>query len=185
MQKNNLKNILTTVFTLLIFSIVFIFCFGTTKVGASSTDSADTLLMSVTLDSTEKKFIQDSIRRYDFRNLHPSEGLAEALIFHEIDHPEIVYAQAVLETGYFKSHGARVKNNLFGLMKRGGLRSFNHWEESVKYYKEHIQNRYNGKGDYYAFLKRINYATDPTYASKLKRIVRETRNVWSDTIHGA
>lgn len=104
----------------------------------------------------------------------PEEYLMEALIYYEIKHPEIVYAQALLETGNFTSSGCINKNNLFGLMKGRKLRSFNHWTESVIFYKERIQSRYDS-GNYYTFLERIRYATDKTYTLKLKQIVNEQR----------
>lgn len=43
------------------------------------------------------------------------EGLKEALRHYDIICPEIVYAQAVLETGHFKSVGCLKHHNLFGL----------------------------------------------------------------------
>ena len=179
MQKNQLKNLFTTIFTFWTVTILFISWFSTSKMDASSPGQHGATIPT-TLDSVDKSMLHDSLKIPSFNEMHPRDGLAEALLYYDIDHPEIVYAQAILETGNFKSHGARVKHNLFGLMKKNRLRTFNHWEESVKYYKEHIQNRYNGKGDYYAFLKRIRYASDPTYTNKLKKIVRETSYVWED-----
>ena len=43
----------------------------------------------------------------------PEEGLIEALDYYEIQYPEIVYAQALLETGHFKSSACINDNNLF------------------------------------------------------------------------
>jgi flagellum-specific peptidoglycan hydrolase FlgJ len=37
-------------------------------------------------------------------------------------------------------------------------------------YKARISSRYRG-GDYYAFLRRIGYASDPAYTAKLKRFL--------------
>ena len=51
----------------------------------------------------------------DFFNKLPQEGLMEALEYYEIKHPQIVYAQAILETGHFKSNVCLNYNNLFGL----------------------------------------------------------------------
>lgn len=105
----------------------------------------------------------------------PEEYLMEALIYYEIEHPEIVYAQAICETGNFTSRGYKDKNNLFGIMKGTKLRSFNHWTESIIFYKARIQNRYKS-GDYYIFLEKIGYAEDIHYTKKLKQIVNEQRN---------
>ena len=105
----------------------------------------------------------------------PEEYLMEALIYYDIKHPEIVYAQAICETGNFTSNGYKNKNNLFGIMKGTKLRSFNHWTESIVFYKEKVQNRYKS-GDYYIFLEKIGYAEDIHYTKKLKQIVNEQRN---------
>ena len=110
----------------------------------------------------------------NFMSNPPQEGLMEALIYYEVDHPEIVYAQAVLETGNFTSSGCRNKNNLFGLMQGKSLRRFNHWTESVIFYKQKIQSRYKG-GDYYAFLTRIGYAANPNYNAHVRKIVEQNK----------
>lgn len=106
-----------------------------------------------------------------FMNKSPEEGLMEALEYYDIHHKEIVYAQAVLETGHFKSGGCRKDNNLFGLRGSKNYYKYKHWSESVKAYKEKIQSRYRPGEDYYKFLERIHYAENPQYTNVLKRIV--------------
>lgn len=108
-----------------------------------------------------------------FHEKPAKEGLKEALTYYEIQFPDIVYAQAILETGHFKSIGCIQRHNLFGLYnsKTKKYYRFNHWTESVVAYKEWIQERYRPPEDYYSFLQRIGYAEDPYYINKLKRIV--------------
>ena len=108
-----------------------------------------------------------------FKDKSPKEGLYEALEYYNVLHPKIVYAQAVLETGYFKSSACINDNNLFGLYDSKNKRyyKFNHWTESVIAYKDYIQRRYEPPNDYYKFLSDIGYAEDPYYNNKLKRIV--------------
>ena len=101
--------------------------------------------------------------------LNDSTLMAE-LVKNDIKCPQIVLAQAKLETGNYKSKLCRVHGNLFGLNSRKGYRRYNHWTESVKAYKKLIQSRYKG-GDYYAFLTKIRYAKDQNYIRKLKKIV--------------
>ena len=103
----------------------------------------------------------------------PKEGLEEALSYYGLEHKDIVYAQAVLETGHFKSKGCTVHNNLFGLYnsKAGRYHRFDHWTDGVIAYKEWIQRKYKHPEDYYYFLQRIGYAEDSAYSYKLKRIV--------------
>ena len=110
-----------------------------------------------------------------FMDKPAKEGLQEALEFYGVKHPDIVYAQAILETGHFKSTGCLEHNNLFGLYNSKAKRycRFNHWSESVVAYKEWIQNKYKPPEDYYKFLSRIHYAEDPAYISKLKQIVKK------------
>jgi len=90
-------------------------------------------------------------------------------------HPEIVYAQAVLETGHFKSSVLENYNNLFGLYNSSikDYYSFNTWEESILAYVRYIQYKCKEDEDYYAFLNRIGYAEDPEYVNKLKVIVAQ------------
>ena len=85
-----------------------------------------------------------------------------------LPHPHIVLAQARLETGNFKSQRCRRDHNLFGIKHNGRYARYSRWQESVTDYKRCISSRYKG-GDYYAFLRRIGYASDPNYERKLRR----------------
>ena len=77
-----------------------------------------------------------------------------------------------------KSQGCLRDNNLFGLYNSSHKRyhRFGHWTESVVAYKDWIQRRYKPPNDYYKFLERINYASDPLYTWKLKQIVRKNES---------
>lgn len=105
----------------------------------------------------------------------PEEGLIEALDYYGVKHPNIVYAQAILETGHFRSKVCREYNNLFGLYnsRAKDYYKFDHWSESVVAYLDYIQYRYKPPNDYYKFLSDIGYAEDPEYINKLKRIVNQ------------
>lgn len=97
------------------------------------------------------------------------ELMAQGVVF-----PDIVKAQAVLETGHFKSHACLQKNNLFGLMgKDGTYMSFDHWTESVAAYKTYIQKWNNPPMDYYHYLDSMGYATDKDYIIKVKQLVNK------------
>ena len=89
--------------------------------------------------------------------------------------PEIVLAQSILETGWYKCERCSMdKNNLFGLWNSSKKEYFNYntWQESVGGYKRGIQYKYYRKEykSYYEFLTDIGYAEDPKYISKLKQI---------------
>ena len=85
-----------------------------------------------------------------------------------LPHPEIVLAQARLETGNFKSERARRDHNILGIKHGKRYATYKRWQDCVADYKVRISSRYTG-GDYYAFLRRIGYAKDPAYIAKLKR----------------
>lgn len=124
-------------------------------------------------DSTEYK---DTINVLDcpaFMAQTPEEGLMEALIYYELYFPEIVYSQAILETGHFKSRICKEYNNLFGLYNSvlNDYYKFDNWWESVIAYKELVQKKYiKSEDSYYYFLKNLPYAEDPNYINKIKKI---------------
>lgn len=84
-----------------------------------------------------------------------------------------VLAQAVLETGNFGSNVCRNYHNLFGLYdsRNKCYYKFARWEDSVIGYQKFIQYRYKG-GNYLAFLRRIGYAEDPRYTSKVAQMAK-------------
>lgn len=118
---------------------------------------------------------EEAIQQPSFKDKSPEEGLQEALAYYGIKCPNIVYAQAVLETGHFKSDVCQSKNNLFGLYDSNNKKyyEFDHWSESVLAYKNYIQSKYKSDSSYYKFLQSINYAEDPTYVKKVKRLVNK------------
>ena len=109
--------------------------------------------------------------------IKPYSSLMDSNVYREIVsqniyHPDIVLAQAKLETGNYKSKACTVYNNLFGLRKPdGSYYKFNSWQESVKAYKDWVQNKYIPPNDYYDFLDSIRYAEDDNYINKLRDMV--------------
>jgi flagellum-specific peptidoglycan hydrolase FlgJ len=86
----------------------------------------------------------------------------------EIEHPEIVIKQFILETGWGKSYVCKKFNNLFGFRGSNGYFKYKHWTESVEHYKEFQNKKYKG-GDYYVFLHKVGYAEAPDYIQILKQ----------------
>ena len=97
-------------------------------------------------------------------------NLYAALKRHGIKYPKIVLAQALLETGNFRSRLCREGNNLFGLRHSRGYYTFDHWEESVIAYRDWVQYKHRDGEGYYAFLKRIGYASAKDYIYKVRKI---------------
>ena len=98
--------------------------------------------------------------------------------------PHIVLAQSKLETGNFTSKIFKENNNLFG-MREARIRIniatstqhqhayYNTWRESLEdygyYYSSYLRQLVTEE-DYFNYLSQ-NYAEDPNYLSKLKRII--------------
>lgn len=106
------------------------------------------------------------------------ELLKDACEYYKLKHIDIVIAQAILETGYFRSNICKTKNNLFGLYNssKNEYFSFNHWSESVEAYKTMVQYKYK-EGDYYHWLDSIGYATDTHYINKLKTLNKNGKKI--------
>lgn len=104
------------------------------------------------------------------------ENLYSELVAQEIDYPEIVLAQALLETDNFKSYSCKVRNNLFGLMRKDGTyMEFDHWTNSVHAYKKYIQKYKEVPNDYYKYLNDLGYAKDSIYIIRVKEIIKNGR----------
>ena len=101
------------------------------------------------------------------------ENLYAALKKHGIKYPKIVLAQAILETGRFRSRVCNENNNLFGLRHSNGYYVFDHWEESIIAYKNKVQYKHRDGEGYYSFLKRIGYASAPDYINKVREIANQ------------
>ena len=100
-------------------------------------------------------------------------NLYQEIIRNGIQHPRIVLAQAILETGWFRSPLCRNRHNLFGLTnpKTGKYYEFNHWTESVRAYYTKVQYKYKG-GNYLLWLRDIGYAEDPRYVREVIQILK-------------
>ena len=96
----------------------------------------------------------------------------------KVKYPEIVLAQSILETGWYDCKNCSLdNNNLFGLWnyKKHEYYYYDSWKGSIGGYKRGIQYKWdeNNYKDYYDFLKKIGYATDPYYIIKIKDIVKK------------
>lgn len=102
-----------------------------------------------------------------------------------VKYPDIVYAQAKLESGNFKSALFKLNNNLFGMKaicnrpttsigSRYGFAYFKTWRDSVLDYVIY-QCLYLKDKTYeeYLFYLDTVYAEDPNYINKIKNIAKE------------
>ena len=99
-------------------------------------------------------------------------NLYKEIIRNGILYPKIVLAQAILETGWFRSSVCRNKHNLFGLTnpRTGKYYEFNHWTESVLAYYTKVQYKYKG-GNYLLWLDEIGYADDSNYILSVIEVI--------------
>ena len=101
-------------------------------------------------------------------------NLYKEIIRNRILYPKIVLAQAILETGWFRSSVCRNKHNLFGLTnpRTGKYYEFNHWTESVRAYYTKVQYKYKS-GNYLLWLDEIGYAEDQDYIIAIMKVVEQ------------
>jgi len=114
------------------------------------------------------------------------DNLKELISQLDIRFPDVVLAQAYLESGNFTSHIFTSNNNMFGMKcarKRlsthkgelNGHAYFNCWEDCVVDYA-YFQSTYachiRNQKDYLEYLDTY-YAEDPNYSNKLKEIMHE------------
>lgn len=97
-------------------------------------------------------------------------NLIKFMMLIEIQYPEIVLAQAKLESGNFTSERFKKYNALFGFQTSDtNIIKYKSWKESVVHYKAWQMKRLKGGENYYDFLIRIKYAADSNYINKLKQ----------------
>ena len=141
--------------------IILLFCLTTIKTKAASKDS----LVNISKLNLYNKIIESGVK-----------------------FPDIVYAQAILESGNFKSKVFKKNNNLFGMKvpkqrktfaigkSKKGYAKYDHWTTSVDDYIEwqnyHLK-KYSSfsRNDYMALLNRI-YSTNNNYVTLLKSIFK-------------
>ena len=113
-------------------------------------------------------------------NLFSKENMMRLMYNLKIAHPDIVMAQAIIESGNFKSNIFKENNNLFGMKMpeyrkttaigiNRGAAVYRNWRESVIDYAlwQGKRARYSTTNQYLRRLR--SYATDPNYIKKIKQ----------------
>jgi len=134
------------------------------------------------------------------------ENLKEYICLKKIKHPEIVYAQALIETGGFTSTIYKQNNNLFGMKyvydcksckivkqahhrqttavgSKYGHAKYNHWTHSVDDYllwQKMFSDTWINKEKNYLYLLGKYYAEDKKYIEKIRIVIAKTRQQYYD-----
>ncbi|MEO5151535.1 glucosaminidase domain-containing protein [Bacteroides ovatus] len=132
-----------------------------------NSDRKASLKTEVQNTAKEKNQAENNLPELTIPNLY------KEIIRNGILYPKIVLAQAILETGWFRSSVCRNKHNLFGLTnpRTGKYYEFTHWTESVRTYYTKVQYKYKG-GNYLLWLDKIGYAEDPKYIIAVENVMR-------------
>lgn len=123
------------------------------------------------------------LREADKQNEFSPEKLKAYVLELNIKYPHIVMAQAQLETGAFKSAIFKENHNLFGLKQatkrpttnkgtENGHAYYESWRESVvdyAFYQATYLKDIRTEDEYLQYLG-ANYAEDPNYVVKIKKI---------------
>jgi hypothetical protein len=135
----------------------------------------DTIRIEITVkpDST----VEENERKQELPDL-TTENFISVCESLSIQHPNVVYAQSVLESGNFTSNQFKTKNNFLGLYDSKNKRymSFSHWTECLLAYRDKVQYRYRGSShdteEYLCWLENIGYAEDPDYVRKVRKLIK-------------
>jgi uncharacterized FlgJ-related protein len=116
------------------------------------------------------------------------ESLYQEIVRNHIEYPEIVWAQAILESGNFKSEVFNSNKNLFGMKfprrrtttsigSNRGYARYESWEESVKDYKlyqtHYFKDRKINRSQYFIHLNRVYCEIGSSYSDRVKKIIKK------------
>lgn len=130
------------------------------------------------------------------KKLLTKENLWQAIVQMNIKYPDLVFAQAILETGHFKSINCITNNNLFGMKlprlretvatkSSKGYAKYSSWEQSVydyKLYQDYLfSKREYSRNQYTSMLDRV-YCQSSKYTTKLESIINRHKYIISKPV---
>lgn len=136
-------------------------------------------------EETKAIIINQSIKENEFSSDRLKEYISEL----NIKFPHIVYAQARLESGNFKSQIFKTNNNLFGMKiarkrpttnkgEENGHAYYDNWKESVQdyaFFQAAYLNDIKTESEYLQYLN-ANYAGSSNYVNLLNDIISEEKS---------
>lgn len=145
------------------------------------------ILMFALLVSTVTKVIDTPTRMLTHQDLY------DKLIEYDIEYPDIVFAQAVIETGNFTSGLFKSQNNLFGMKmpgrrettaigknKNGYAKYINVDDSILDYYLFQqfvMRKKKMTRKEYLAYIGRT-YAADKNYVNKINKKIKEYKELF-------
>ena len=121
-------------------------------------------------------------------NVFSEEKLKQFILELNVKFPHIVLAQAILESGNFKSKMFLENNNIFGMKvakrrpttskgEQSGYAYFDNWKDCVvdyAFYQAAYLSDIKTEDQYYSYL-RANYAQDEKYIEKIRNLATKLR----------
>lgn len=170
--KNITKNLVLGGIGVVVLFIAVTSIFTLTRINDIRYISSETKSIIIKESAKENEFSPKKLRAY--------------ILELNIKFPHIVYAQARLETGNFKSEIFKTNHNLFGMKvatlrpttnkgEENGHAYYEGWRESVVDYamfRAAYLNNITSEDEYFQYLK-SNYAEDSRYIDRLKEIIKE------------
>lgn len=155
--------------------------------------TATLLLFTSIKVCSQEKLVQKVVVQQD--NNVTKEKLYEQIIKFGIKFPDIVFAQAMIESGELTSKLFKTANNMFGMRfpsirettaqgkTTSGYSRYEDWNFGVYDYflwQDHmLRNRDEiTKSQYFSLLGRV-YAEDPNYVSKVKKKVSQYQHIFN------
>lgn len=117
-------------------------------------------------------------------------SLYNEILEQQIEFPDIVFAQAILESGSFTSRVFKHNKNLFGMRlpkkrettaigQKYGYAVYDFWQDSVEdygYYQKYlIKNKKMTRSQYLAYIDK-RYSESTGYVKKLHRIIKNLKS---------
>jgi flagellum-specific peptidoglycan hydrolase FlgJ len=168
-QLFSMSNVMVSVLLILILLMLM----GSSEITASTTK--DIKLERVKIPKIEKPMTFLDSLRHEIKKL-------------KLKHPNIVFSQAILESGNFKSNIYTSNKNLFGMRKSGnrcttaigtnnGFAVYKNWRDSLlDYALFQSKNCYNMPKDRYLDFLNTRYSNDCNYNKKLALIEKRYSN---------
>ena len=177
--------LLSSLFLFLLFSVMIL---QVNSSGPSNSFGFARIISGIKTDSLPDSLeVSIDTAHVNYKNLY------DEIVKKGIKFPKIVWAQAVLESGHFKSNVFNNNKNLFGMMmprKRNTVAlpssslyaKYDSWQSSVydyKLYQDYIfRNSELDEKEYYRHLdRRYCYGAGCNYSTKLKKIIAKYSNL--------